>query len=369
VAAVSGAAEPLDDSNRFVLRYDAPAEKWETQALPIGNGRLGGMVFGGVPKERIQLNEDSLWTGDENASGNYGSMGAYQTLGDLFIELDGHDQFENYRRSLDIRRAIADVEYTSNGVRYRREYFSSFPHQVIVVRLTADKPGSHSGTIRLADAHGAEITAEKGRITAPGKLGNGLLYETMVVVEETGGSLTSKDGAIVFSDADNLTIVLAAGTDYLADYEKGWRREGGSRLVNARNIATQLLAAEQTYEWLREAHVKDHQALFNRVDLNTGETDAAVGSLPTDKRLAAYRGGAKDPELESLFFQYGRYLLIASSRPGCLPANLQGIWNGCNRCSAMQPVAMQVGGGWSVGDRGVGFLAGCGGLAAVTIGR
>ncbi|HUT09402.1 MAG TPA: glycoside hydrolase family 95 protein, partial [Thermoguttaceae bacterium] len=165
----ASAEEPRISPGRFVLWYGSPAQKWETQALPIGNGRLGGMIFGGVEKEQVQLNEDSLWTGGENPSGNYGSMGAYQTLGDLYIELPEHADATDYRRRLDIREAVAGVEYTSRGVRYRREYFSSYPGQVMVIHLTADKPGGYSGAIRLADAHGAQITAEENRITASGK--------------------------------------------------------------------------------------------------------------------------------------------------------------------------------------------------------
>ncbi|NQU22593.1 MAG: glycoside hydrolase family 95 protein [Candidatus Nealsonbacteria bacterium] len=322
----ASAAEPQTSPGRFVLQYDAPAQKWETHALPIGNGRLGGMIFGGAEKEQIQLNEDSLWTGDENPSGNYGSMGAYQTLGDLFIELPGHDQSKDYRRWLDIREAVAGVQYASKGVVYQREYFSSAPDQLMVIRLTTANPGTHTGTIRLTDAHGAKITAEKNRITATGKLDNGLQYETQVAILATGGSVSAKEGAVTFTDANSVTILLAASTDYLANYEKNWRREHPHQRLTKQIAA----AADKSYEELRSAHVKDYQSLFNRVDLDVGKTDPEIAALPTDKRLAAYKDGAKDPELESLFFQYGRYLLIGSSRPGCLPANLQGIWNQSN---------------------------------------
>ena len=225
IASTAGAEDARTSSGRFVLWYDSPARNWETQALPIGNGRLGGMIFGGVEKEHIQLNEDSLWTGDDNPSGDYGSMGAYQTLGDLTIELAGHGEPQNYRRQLDIRDAIAGVSYSIDGVGFRREYFSSYPDQVMVIRLTADKPGRYTGTIRLADAHGAAITAAKNRITSSGELGNGLKYEAGVLVLSEGGSVTSEDGTVAFTGADSVTILLGAGTDYLADYEKGWRRE------------------------------------------------------------------------------------------------------------------------------------------------
>ncbi len=322
---VTGAApaEGPQSSGRHVLWYRAPAQDWEKQALPIGNGRLGGMIFGGVEKEQIQLNEDSLWTGDENASGNYKTMGSYQTLGNLFIELDGQSEHEDYRRELDIREAVAAVEYASNGIRYKREYFSSYPGQVLVARLTADKPGSYTGRISFTDAHGAKVAAEKDRITASGKLGNGLQYETQVLVLHQGGRVEAEGAEIKFDKADGLTVLVAAGTDYLGDYEKGWR-QGHPRERLDKQIEA---AAGKSYEALRSAHVKDYQGLFSRVDLDTGETAEEIAAKPTDERLAAYRSGGKDPELESLFFQFGRYLLIASSRPGSLPANLQGIWN------------------------------------------
>jgi len=324
--AVDAVAAEDASSGRFVLWYRAPAANWEKEALPIGNGSLGGKVFGGVEKEQIQLNEDSLWTGDENPSGNYGSMGAYQTLGNLLIEMPGHEQHEDYRRELDIRQAVAGVSYASKGVKYRREYFSSYADQVLVVRLTADKPGSHSGVVRLTDAHEAKITAEDNRITATGALNNGLNYETQVLVLNESGSVKPQDGGVAITGADRVTILLAADTDYMANYEQGWRKKHPHERV-AWYIKT---AAAKSYDALRSAHVKDHQALFNRVDLDTGNTEKKIAALPTNERLAAYKRGAKDPELESLFFQYGRYLLIGSSRPGCLPANLQGIWNQSN---------------------------------------
>jgi len=321
------AGESQTSSGRFVLWYRAPAQNWEKQALPIGNGRLGGMIFGGVEKEQIQLNEDSLWTGDENPSGNYGSMGAYQTLGALHIELAGQGEFQDYRRQLDIREAVAGVSYSTGGVRYRREYFSSHPDQVLVVRLAADKPGAYSGKIRLTDGHGHQIAAQQNRLTASGKLGNGLMYETRIVVLNRGGSVKSHAGAVGFTGADSLTILLAAGTDYLADYDKGWRQDHPRKRLTKQLEA----AAGKSYETLRSTHVKDYQGLFHRVDLDVGRTEAEIATLPTNERLAAYRRGVKDPELESLFFQFGRYLLISSSRPGCLPANLQGIWNQSNK--------------------------------------
>ena len=302
----------------WVLWYRAPARNWETQALPIGNGRMGAMVFGGVEKERLQFNEDSLWTGDEN------DTGAYQAFGDLVIEF-AHGPGENYRRQLDIRQAIHTIRYTSGGVAYQRECFCTSPDQVLVLRLTADKPASYTGTIQLTDAHEAKVTAEKNRLTASGALKNGLQYESQVLVLNDGGTVEADAGKIRFSGASSLTIFLAAGTDYVNQYAKGWRGEAPHGRLDA-----QLSAAAKSFDAIRAAHVKDFRQFMDRVSLDLGKTDDKAAGLPTDERLAAYKRGGKDPELEGLFFQYGRYLLVSSSRPGSLPANLQGLWNQSN---------------------------------------
>jgi len=320
-------ARGASPTKHLTLWYKQPAKKWMTEALPIGNGSLGAMIFGGLDTERIQFNEDSLWTGDENPSGNYKTMGAYQTFGDVTIELTGgQGDCRDYRRQLDIHEAVAGVTYTAGGVRYRREYYASYPDRVMVFRLTADKPGRYTGTVRLTDAHEATIAAAEGRLTASGALNNGLAYEAQVRVVNEGGSVQAADGAVGFRDADGLTIILAAGTNYADRHEQKWRgphpHERLTQQVNA--------AAARPYETLRARHVKDYQHLFNRVALDVGRTEEQVAALPTDERLAAYRRGGKDPELENLFFQFGRYLLIACSRPGSLPANLQGLWNDKN---------------------------------------
>ena len=196
----------------------------------------------------------------------------------------------------------------------------------MVCRLSADKPGCYTGVIRLTDAHGAKLTAGKNRLKASGALGNGLKYETQVLVLPDGGGVQADGQALRFNAADGLTLLLAAGPDYVADYEKGWRGEEPHGRV------TRLLdaAAAVPYETLRARHVEDYRGLFGRVEVDFGRTDEKIAALPTDERLASYRKGGSDPALESLFFQFGRYLLIGSSRPGSLPANLQGIWNRSN---------------------------------------
>jgi alpha-L-fucosidase 2 len=274
------------------------------------------MVFGGAPHEHLQLNEDSLWTGDEK------DTGSYQNMADLYVDFD-HGVPATYRRQLDIRSATHTIEYSSDSLSYHREYFASAPAQVLVLRFTCDQPGKYSGIIKLADAHGGASSAENSTITVAGKLNNGLQYEARAQVLLTGGTITVAGGGLRIQRADVLTILVAAGTDYLSDWSRRWR---GDHPHN--RIAAQLRsAAASSYSELKTAHIADYRRLFDRVSLDLGSGPA---DLPTDERLIRYGKGAADPALEALFFQYGRYLLISSSRPGSLPANLQGLWNNSN---------------------------------------
>ncbi|MBS1856319.1 MAG: glycoside hydrolase family 95 protein [Acidobacteria bacterium] len=310
--AAAAFAQPL------TLHYTRPAEDWQSQALPIGNGRLGAMIFGGARHEHLQLNEISLWTGDEKDTGRY------QNLADLYLDFD-HPEPTSYRRALDISRAIHTIAYTAGGVAYTREYFASAPSQVMVFRYTADTPGACTATLRLADAHNAEPTAADNGITVAGKFDNGLLYETQVRVLATGGTVSAAGGTLRIDGADAFTVLVDAGTDYLPDRSHAWR--GGP--PHARIAAQLREAAATSFTDLRTAHLTDYERLFRRVSLDLGGAPATLRT-PTDQRLAAYNQGAADPALEALFFQYGRYLLISSSRPGSLPANLQGLWNNSN---------------------------------------
>lgn len=328
----------------LTLRYDHPAKRWQEEALPIGNGRLAAMIFGGVPKERIQFNEESLWIGDEKQTG------AYQPFGDLLIDFSPplssdaaptetskgtHPPApQGYRRELDIGRAIHSVVYTSESATFRREAFASRPDGVIVLRFTADKPGSLNGTVSLADARkGGAVSAAGNRITMKGSLagqtfkgdkapyGIVLDYEAQVLVLNTGGTLETFGNTIRFEKADSITLLLGAGTDFLQDRSKRWKGEHPHRALTARLDA----AAAKPYAALLADHERDYKSLFGRVsiDLGGGRKD-----LATDRRLLeASRTTGSDRALESLLFQYGRYLLISSSREGSLPANLQGKWN------------------------------------------
>lgn len=310
----------------LTLWYDKPAQKWMTEALPIGNGELGAMIFGGTEKERVQFNESSFWTGDENPSGDYKKMGAYQAFGDLFITLAGEGAATEYRRELNLEDATARVSYTKGGVKFKREYFASAQSGTIVMRLTADKPGAYSGEVELADMHKAETKAVGDRLLAAGKLANGMEYESQALVLNEGGATKSQDGKIAFQGCDSLTILLAAGTDYVMDYAKHYKSE------HPHTRLTPMLAAAsgKSIEQLRAEHLKIFQHFFRRVNLSVGETEAALRALTTEARLRAYGSGGADPGLEAIFFQYGRYLLISCSRPGGLPANLQGLWNESN---------------------------------------
>lgn len=312
------------------LWYSTPAKNWEKEALPLGNGRIGCMVFGGVERERIQFNEDSLWTGDENPSGVYETMGAYQAFGDLFISMDISDgsqaSFENYRRELLLSDGIFRVEFRKNGVQHERTVFASWPDQVIVVRWRADKPGSISGTVELKGMHKETTTTEGNTLSFGGKLPNGMQYQARVEVLVKGGALEAREATICLKKCDEVVLLLAAATDYVMDASRKYHGEDPVTKVREQ-IET---AAGKPFEELKERHVGDHRKLFGRVQLNLGDTAADVRALPTDQRLAAYAKGGVDPELEALLFQYGRYLLMGSSRRPGLPANLQGLWNESN---------------------------------------
>ncbi len=382
-AAHTASAETAVESGKtpMVLWYTAPADEW-TDALPVGNGRLGAMVFGGVEKERLQLNEDTLWSGGPQDADNPGALehleevrnlihqgkfeeaqkltietmvckgagsghgngvdvpfGSYQTLGDIRLEFPKSGKAEGYRRELDLDTAITSVSYNSGGIAYRREIFSSAPDQVLVARLTCDKPGGISVKVRLerdprsssrrwkndskiepfAESEEKEQAvvasiAEPGLLVMSGRtwLGKGMLYHAALKVVNEGGTLDGGGDSISVTGANAVTLLLSAATDYRGD-----KPENKSR-------AAITATAGKSYEELRRAHVADYRRLYRRVAIDLGENELA--KLPTDDRLVAVKKGASDPHLEALYFQYGRYLLISSSRPGDMPANLQGIW-------------------------------------------
>jgi alpha-L-fucosidase 2 len=325
--------------SEYALRYDKPAEHWSKDTLPLGSGRLGCMVFGGVGRERIQFNEESMWIGDES------DTGAYQAFGDIFIDF-AHGGATDYVRELDICRAVYDQRYLANGVTYQRQYFASHPANVLVFRFTADRQGAYSGRVSLSDAHGGQIVQEGKTLVARGDLRGfvygererrapdekpynvALQYEANLIVLHEGGQIASDDqGGITFTNCDSITILLAAGTNFVQDRAQGWT--GPPPRARVQNQLAD--AAARPYSELLAEHCQDYGSLFNRMSLDLGVAPEEIATTTTDQRLRRYNPDRPDHDLEELAFQYARYLLISSSRPGSLPANLQGKWNDSNQ--------------------------------------
>jgi alpha-L-fucosidase 2 len=338
------------------LWYDKPATQW-LEALPIGNGRLGAMVFGGVADERLQLNEDTLYAGGPYDPTNPQAGEAlpearrlifagqykaahdligermmarplnqmpYQTLGDLRLHFPDHAGAQDYRRELDLDTAIARVAYRAQGVRFSREIFSSPVDQVIVISLTADRPGQLTFKITMTTPQKATVEAvSPNELLLRGQNGDAsgikgaLKFQARVRVLTQGGKTTREAGGLVVTQADRALLLVALATSY-----KNYKDVSGD--PEALTAAQVKRAAARSFAQLRAAHLREHQRLFRRVHLDLGTSPASA--LPTDQRLAKFAEG-NDPQLAALYFQYGRYLLISCSRPGTQPANLQGLWN------------------------------------------
>ncbi|NLT61228.1 MAG: glycoside hydrolase family 95 protein [Candidatus Hydrogenedentes bacterium] len=351
-AALAAPETGLPPDDAWCLWYAQPAQEW-TEALPVGNGRLGAMVFGRTGDERIQLNEETVWEGyardttnpkalevlpevrrllfegknaeattlAENMMGEPQRIKSYQTLGDLVLSFAPPGQTAGYRRSLNLDSGVASTRYTVDGVTYTRDVFASAPHNVIVVRIEADKPAAVSCGITLTRPQDAECVSDgPDQLVLTGRLGirhhetgepAGLSFTGRLAARLEGGQLHNEGGAMRIDGAHAVTLVLAAATSYRGEEPLAATRE--------------TLATLPGYPELRAAHLEDHRGLFRRVDLALGEGPGP--DLPTDARLERVRNGESDPALAALYFQYGRYLLMGSSRPGTLPANLQGVWN------------------------------------------
>jgi len=304
----------------LTLRYTQPAPDtpagWEKEALPIGNGRIGAMIFGQLARERLQFNDITLWTGDGK------TMGAYQPFGDVYINLPGHERRTTaYARRLDIGHSLHTVSYRHGGVKFKREALASYPAQVIALRLTADKRGQYTGSIELTDMHNARIDALGDRIVASGALPNAMRYASQVQVLNEGGTLAVDGNKITFTGSDAVTLILGAGTSYVLDSAKRFQGEDPLPRVTA-----QVNAAARPWATLLAEHQKDFNAQFNRMSVDFGAASPQRRALTTDQRIETYTAEGNDPGLEAQYFQYGRYLLISSSRDS-LPANLQGLWN------------------------------------------
>ncbi|WP_049565748.1 glycosyl hydrolase family 95 catalytic domain-containing protein [Streptomyces sp. SBT349] len=343
--------------NPLRLWYTAPAGEW-LQALPVGNGRLGAMVFGGTGTERLQLNEDSLWAGgphdyarpdageyleeirrlvveekwhqaqvlaDAHFLGTPSEQAAYQVLGDLELALAGAGEVGDYERELDLETAITRVRYTRGGVRHTREVFASAPDQVLVARLTADAPGAVGFTARFTTPQRATGSAvDASTIALDGISGDWFGLPGSVrfravarAVAEGGRVSTGAEGALTVAESDAVTLVISLATSY-----RSYLDVGADPVARARRHLEP--AAGKPYARLRERHVADHRRLFTRVDIDLGTSDRVT--LPTDERIGLFADGG-DPQLAALYFQYGRYLLASCSRAPGQPANLQGLWN------------------------------------------
>jgi alpha-L-fucosidase 2 len=313
------------------VRFSAPAGSWAREALPVGNGRIGAMVFGHPTEERIQFNDISLWSGGANESGGYevGEFGTFQSFGDLLIgspaAATAPGAISGYERTLDLGTGVQRTTWTQEGVRHTREVFASRPHEVIVVRWTADRPAAINARLRLGDprAGGKGAVHPDGVALPESALPNGLRYAAHAVVRSDGGKSAAEADAFVVRGADALTILLAAATDYALDPGRGFR-SGTSPDDTVRRQAE--AAARDAPAALRAAHIAAHAALMDRVSLRLGETPPEILPLDTPARIRRHAEHGDDPALEALLFQYGRYLLASSSRPGGLPANLQGLW-------------------------------------------
>jgi Trehalose and maltose hydrolases (possible phosphorylases) len=323
-----------NQSKRIWFRQ--PAQKWSAEALPIGNGRMGAMLYGGVSQDRIQFNEQSLWSGDNNWDGDYETgdhgFGSYRNFGEVVLDFASRGEASGYSRSLDISNGTLSTNFVQNGVRFTREAFASHPDQVMLFRYGADKKGELSGKISLTSAQGAAIIANNEGLAFSGEMPNKLKYAAVVRVLHEGGVVRIEGDHLVFNSCNSLTLLVDARTSYKADFKSDWR--GGDPLPI---VETELGKAQRkTFDALRKNHIKDLTALLGRVKLDIGTTSPELLALPTDERLKLYSGGGdskkgtSDPDLEETMFYYGRYLLASCSRPGGLPANLQGLWNNSN---------------------------------------
>jgi alpha-L-fucosidase 2 len=337
------------------LWYNRPADNWN-EALPIGNGRLGAMVFGGPAKEQLQLNEETVWSGGPNSNITAASGAAipalrklifegkfeeaqaladvemfpkrnsgmiYQPVGNLFLNFDGHEKAKDYYRDLNIEKAVATVTYELEGVKYKREIFSSFTDQVMIVRLTASKPGKISFTATMDSPQKGGVKMENGNLVYAGLTADHegekgqIQFESQVKTIVEGGKAILKDNEWTIVNANTATVYVSIATNF-----KKYNDLSGNAALKAKSFLS--TAVKKRYPEALANHIKFYQQYFNRVKFDIGANSAV--HKPTDQRIAEF-AKASDPHLTALYFQFGRYLLISSSQPGNQPPTLQGIWN------------------------------------------
>jgi alpha-L-fucosidase 2 len=353
---------PAAEATALTLWYSRPAARW-VEALPIGNGRLGAMIYGGVTQETLQLNEGTLWAGgphdydspealaalpeirrlvfagewtraqdlvNSHFLGRLAGQAPYQTVGQLLLAFPATGEVSDYRRELDLESALVRTTFTAGGVRYRREAFASAVDQVIVVHLTADRPGQISPTLTFASPQhttasqsSPDTLALTGTGGAAGGVDGKIRFQALAHVQHSGGSVQSESDRLLVTGADSVTLLISIATSY-----NNYRDVSGDPAQRAQEALGR--AAHKSYEQLHADHIADYQRLFHRVSIRLASDDpardATAAQRPTDERIARYHEGA-DPQLAALHYQFGRYLLISCSRPGGQPATLQGLWN------------------------------------------
>lgn len=322
-------------------KYANPIRLWEQEPYPLGNGRIAVAVFHGSGRDRYAMNEVSFWSGgrnggtinakgDKSYSGENGpeatsdEFGGSQPAGDLIIDFRSAVERGTFVRELCLDDAVAQSAGERDGNVIRSTSFCSFPDQVFVTHYVATKPHALRCRILFATQRKEDkVTLSGNRIVLTDKLANGMECQVIAEVRQHGGAVEARDGYILLTNADSCTIVVAMETNYVMDFEKGFRGEGAGKRTERRIEQAGHIA----YETLLARHLADYHRLYDRQQLILGSQDTTLDHMPTADRLAAYKQGREDTGLENLVFNYGRYLMIASSRPGSLPASLQGIWN------------------------------------------
>ena len=365
----AGGQSPAKNLSSTILYMDQPAASWY-EATPIGNGRLGGMVYGGVTKDTIRTNDDTFWSGeprDLQRPGAYKCLPEirkllleeknleaqelidkhmlgpwnqnYMPLADILLEWPGDGNVSGYRRELDLNRGVVTITYTQNGVNYKRELFASYPDQALVMNISADKENAVEFIAGLGSQINNQTKVEGDQIVINGqapwhtdpnytgvhppvyKEGKGMRFEGRLLVRQEGGTISAQDDKLHVKDAASATITFVAATSF-----NGFDKDPAVNGRDEKAICKKYLSSLETkkYPDLYKAHLADYSSLFGRVSIDLGESPES--NLPINQRIKNYKP-SMDPALTALYFQFGRYLLISASRPGSQPANLQGIWN------------------------------------------
>ena len=365
----AGGQPPAKNLSSTILYMDQPAASWY-EATPIGNGRLGGMVYGGVTKDTIRTNDDTFWSGeprDLQRPGAYKCLPEirkllleeknleaqelidkhmlgpwnqnYMPLADILLEWPGDGNVSGYRRELDLNRGVVTITYTQNGVNYKRELFASYPDQALVMNISADKENAVEFIAGLGSQINNQTKVEGDQIVINGqapwhtdpnytgvhppvyKEGKGMRFEGRLLVKQEGGTISAQDDKLHVKDAASATITFVAATSF-----NGFDKDPAVNERDEKAICKKYLSSLETkkYPDLYKAHLADYSSLFGRVSIDLGESPES--NLPINQRIKNYKP-SMDPALTALYFQFGRYLLISASRPGSQPANLQGIWN------------------------------------------